>query len=90
MTDNMDGETPVPSSEVLVPEKDEVAETVNRDKPTPLDEESVIGPNFMDESTTLWSAVNPDVTHSSFLQKGMLVKEFKKRIIHFREMSRKT
>ncbi|XP_065152531.1 IQ domain-containing protein C [Paramisgurnus dabryanus] len=70
MTDNMYGETPVPSSEVLVPEKDEVFETGNRDKSTPLDEDRTIGPNCMGESTTLWSVVNPDVTHSSFLQKG--------------------
>nr|XP_055025952.1 IQ domain-containing protein C [Misgurnus anguillicaudatus] len=70
MTDNRDGETPVPSSEVLIPEKDEVAEPVNKDKSTPLDEESVIGPKCMGESTTLWSVLNPDVTHSSFLQKG--------------------
>lgn len=66
----MDSETPAPKSEVLVPEKDDAPETSDRDSCTPLDTENVVIPNLTDDST-IWSAMNPDVSHNSFLQKGL-------------------
>lgn len=63
----MDSETPAPTSEVLVPEKDEAPETSDRVSCTPLDTESVVIPNLTNDSA-LWSAMNPD--GSSFLQQG--------------------
>lgn len=75
--DITDIETPAPTSEILVPEKDEAPETFDRDSCTPLDAESVVIPNLADNSTTLWTATDPDDSHSSFILKGVLRREFK-------------
>ncbi|XP_057197957.1 IQ domain-containing protein C isoform X2 [Triplophysa rosa] len=66
--DNMDSEIPAPTPDVLVPEKDEAPETSDRDSCTPLDAESVVMPNLAEDSTTLWSSMNRNVS-SSFLLK---------------------
>lgn len=76
--DITDSETPAPTSLVLVPEKDEAPETFDRDSCTPLDAESVVIPNLADNSTTLWTSMDPDDSHSSFILKGGLSREFKK------------
>lgn len=69
--DNMDIETPIPTSEVLVPEKDEAPETSDRDSCTT---ESVAIPNLAEDSITLRGSMNRDV--SSFLLKGLSGTEF--------------
>ncbi|KAK7140421.1 hypothetical protein R3I94_012893 [Phoxinus phoxinus] len=62
-----DCEKTLPQSEIQVPERDEAPETASRDTSTPVDE---VGQNLADYSTTLCSAVNSDVCHSSLFQTG--------------------
>ncbi|XP_052006968.1 IQ domain-containing protein C [Xyrauchen texanus] len=60
-------------SEVLVPERDEAPKTASAEASTILDGDVEQSENLTDDSTTLCSAVNPDVSHSSLLQKGARV-----------------
>ncbi|XP_016389052.1 IQ domain-containing protein C [Sinocyclocheilus rhinocerous] len=75
-TENQGSEKSLPQSEIQVPERDEAAETASRDTSTPVDGivdkrgENVVIQNLMDDSTTLCSTVNSDVSHSSLFQTG--------------------
>ncbi|XP_043110465.1 IQ domain-containing protein C [Puntigrus tetrazona] len=57
-------------------ERDEATETASRNASTPLDGigdkkgENMVVQNLMDESTTLCSTVDSDVSHCSFIQTG--------------------
>ncbi|XP_051504447.1 IQ domain-containing protein C [Myxocyprinus asiaticus] len=57
-------------SEVLVPERDEAPKTAGAEASTLLDGDVEQRDNLTDDFTTLCSAVNPDISHSSLLQKG--------------------
>ncbi|XP_077092791.1 IQ domain-containing protein C [Siphateles boraxobius] len=72
MIKNEDSEKTLSQSEIQVPERDEAPETASRDTSTPVDEreENVVGQNLADYSTTLCSAVNSNVCHSSLFQTG--------------------
>ncbi|KAK2896893.1 hypothetical protein Q8A67_011381 [Cirrhinus molitorella] len=69
-------EKSLPQSEIQVPERDEATETASKDTSTPVDGivdkkgENVVVQNLMDDSSTLCSAVNSDVGHSSLFQTG--------------------
>ncbi|XP_048061385.1 IQ domain-containing protein C [Megalobrama amblycephala] len=71
-----DSEKSLPQSEIQVPERDEAPETASRDTSTPVDGivdetgENVVEQNLTDDPTTLCSAVNSDVIHSSLFQTG--------------------
>lgn len=76
--ENEDGEKTLSQSEIQVPERDEAPETASRDTSTPVDDrgENVVGQNLADYSTTLCSAVNSDVCHSSLFQTGAMRRDF--------------
>lgn len=83
-----DSEKSLPQSEIQVPERDEAPETLSRDTSTPVDGivdktgENVVEQNLTDDPTTLGSALNSDVSHSSLFQTGAIRRDFssKKRI----------
>ncbi|XP_067277268.1 IQ domain-containing protein C isoform X2 [Pseudorasbora parva] len=69
--ENEDSEKYLPQSEIPVPERDEAPEMASRDSSTPM--EGIVdkrGENLTDDSTTLCSAVNSDVSHSILFQTG--------------------
>ncbi|KAF4105942.1 IQ domain-containing protein C [Onychostoma macrolepis] len=75
-TENEGSEKSLPQSEIQVPERDEATETASRDTSTSVDGivdkrgENVVIQNLMDESNTLCSTVNSDVSHYSLFQTG--------------------
>lgn len=75
-------EKSLPQSEIQVPERDEATETASRDTSTSVDGivdkrgENVVIQNLMDESNTLCSTVNSDVSHYSLFQTGALRRDF--------------
>ncbi|XP_073690709.1 IQ domain-containing protein C [Garra rufa] len=76
--ENEGSEKSLPQSEIQEPERDEATETASRDTSTPVDVivdkrgENVVIQNLMDDSTTLCSSVNSDVSHSILFQTGAL------------------
>lgn len=81
-TENEGSEKSLPQSEIQVLERDEAIETASRDTSTSVDGivdkrgKTVVIQNLMDESTTLCSTVNSDVSHYSLFQTGALRRDF--------------
>lgn len=76
--ENDESDDSLPQSEIQVPERDEATETTSRDASIPVDGivdkrgENVAVQNLMDDSTTLFSTVNSNVSYCSLFQTGAL------------------